>query len=111
VREGDVVAGEKYVIFKADEWDAAVVEGVEVEVPDAVTLPEPVEGFVLRPSDIFGPAALWGYAHLLQTAVELGQMRQCFGDDEYRRLVDSAVEVAKIAEDWQRRGENRKVPD
>lgn len=92
---------QKYVIYKRDEWEhRAFLDEVDE-----------VEGFVLCPSDIFGPAALWSYAHLLQTAVELGQMRQCFGDDEYRRLVESAVEVAKIAEEWQRRGENRKVPD
>ena len=101
----------KYLIVKWDDvWPARGSDSAEGAMSRIVD--HGVEGFVLRPSDIFGPAALWAYAHLIQTAVELGQMRPgVFTDEEYRRLVDSALEVAQVAEDWQRRGENRKVPD
>lgn len=96
---------DKYVIFKTEDFEALG------EIGDVLRV-KAIEGFVLRPQDIFGPAALWSYAHLLQTATELGLMRpDTFAESELERLDEASHEIAALAEQWQRRGENRKVPD
>lgn len=111
----------KYIILKGEEFEAlkervstrlgqterATMLGTLSAVEDLG-----VEGFVLRPQDIFGAAALWAYAHLLQTAVELGMMRaEAFTEEEIERLDRSSAQIAALAEEWQLRGENRKIPD
>lgn len=67
--------------------------------------------FVLRPSDMFASAALWGYAHLVQTQLEVARQRPgTFSDDECKRMKDLAKMLASKAAEWQTIG-TTKVPD
>lgn len=67
--------------------------------------------FVLRKSDVFGAAALWAYAHLLQTGIELARSKPgLFSEEECRHLKDMAENTAIKAANWQKHGGGR-VPD
>lgn len=57
---------EKYVVFRRRDWDAREGEG------DLMNLPEPLDdAVVIRTCDVFAPAGLHAYAHLVHFAVEL----------------------------------------
>lgn len=66
--------------------------------------------FVIRQQDVFGAAALYGYAHLCQTGLELARQRGGFTDEECSRLESQAEELSELAFQWQQRG-GTKVPD
>lgn len=71
---------------------------------------DPETYFVIRSSDLFGSAALWGYAHLLQTGIEIARQRPgTFTDEECERLKTLADDLAKKAEAWAVKG--GRLPD
>ena len=66
--------------------------------------------FVIRAQDVFGAAALYGYAHLVQTGLDLDTAGVLFDDDK-RKTLEHLVETATaLAEQWQMSGDS-KVPD
>jgi hypothetical protein len=99
---------EKYVVFKRADFDRFVMTA---GLPKTFRIPEPLESFVLRPQDTFAASAIYGYAHLLQSGLELDAIRSgaVFTDDERARLKDLADQVHNLANEWQ--GLATKVPD
>lgn len=100
--------GDKYVVFKREDWQTylgslrSVWQG---------SLPGSLESVVLRPTDIFGAPALYGYAHLVQTFLEVERLTGgSLSDDQYRSLEKLADYFVETAKDWQRRGGQR-LPD
>lgn len=86
----------KYAVFKIDDHKHR----------------HPLDAFVIRPTDLFGPAALHGYVHLVQSTLELARTRQgMLSDQEYRQLEDLCDEVSSIALHWQELGLAGKIPD
>lgn len=67
---------------------------------DGIELAED-EFFVLRSSDLFGATALFAYAHHLQSALELDQLRTIFTAEEREFLDCLAEEVQQLGESWQ----------
>jgi len=65
--------------------------------------------FVIKSADIFGSAALHGYAHILQTSLELDAIRPFIEPDEAVRLRELADALSTRATEWQ--AHSRKVPD
>lgn len=65
--------------------------------------------FVIREQDLFGPQALWGYVHVLNTALELDTLRPCFTPAERENLTDMADAVSLLAQKWQQ--SPKKIPD
>jgi hypothetical protein len=101
---------EKYVVTtpKAiDEWDEGTGLHANIGFPECLD-----EGtfFVIRSSDVFGAPALYAYAHLIQTAVELDGQRRIFTDDERVRMEETAEYAVELAQEWQKRGDGR-LPD
>lgn len=70
---------------------------------------DPDEFFVIRSSDVFGPAALHGYAHLIQSAIELDGVRPFLEPEEVARLGLLSTHLVDMATEWQR--QSKKVPD
>lgn len=72
---------------------------------------EPESYFVIRDTDVFGAQALYGYAHLIQAALELDALpgRAFFSDIERIRLQQQADGLAALAGDWLTR--SKKIPD
>lgn len=101
---GDVMTmAQKYYVLKADEVGDEALEDVAL-----------AEGtyFVIRDQDVFGAASLFGYAHLIQTTLELDRARdhEVLDDVERARLSTLADDLVSLALDWQIRG-GTKVPD
>lgn len=70
---------------------------------------EPETFFVVKSTDIFAVAALYAYAHTIQTGLELDNKRNVFTDMERRRLIRLADHVSDLAGQWSRLV--AKVPD
>lgn len=69
--------------------------------------------FVIKSSDLFAPAALYGYAHLITSGLELGALPHRpdpFTPDERLFLTRLADEAAALADNWMR-SPDKKVPD
>lgn len=95
----------KYVVFKTEEWDEFVVLGADL--PVAL-----LDCFVIRAQDVFGSQALYGYAHTIQSALELDALpgRTTFTAEERERLCDVVERLSDLAGAWARQP-HKKVPD
>jgi hypothetical protein len=72
---------------------------------------EPGTFFVLRSSDLFGPATLWAYAAAIATQIEFSRTRPgSLSPDEVEHLEALEEMVSDLAVTWQRSGAGR-VPD
>lgn len=94
----------KYIVQKIESESDHIGPKVRMEVLEEGTY------FVIRSQDVFGAAALYGYAHLLQTGLELDRIRPRLSDEECGRLERLAEDVVKLAHEWQKRGD-AKIPD
>lgn len=97
----------KYVIFKAEDWDAFVGT-----YPYVIRPPEVDDGVVLRKQDMFTPQALYEYSGQIRTAVELVKKALLAEDkdsfiSDLEELASGFVEEAIDAETR----EGKKVPD
>lgn len=100
---------EKYVVFKQEEFDQWPVKNVQENRPKEF---EDSSFFVIRDSDIFGPAVMWAYAHTVATQLEMVRIgRANFSDAEYQKLEELHSYVVGLAEEWSRKGTAKKVPD
>jgi len=72
---------------------------------------EPGTFFVLRSSDLFGPATLWAYAAAISLAIEFSRTRPgSLSATQVERLEALEEMVSDLAVEWQRSGAGR-VPD
>lgn len=87
-----------------------IVIPVAVATPDdeARALP-PDSYFVIKSSDVFAGAALWGYAHTVLTCLEMAALGRGLSEDEFDRLQGMANELAMMADDWS--DQQKHVPD
>lgn len=105
----------KYVVFKREDWEAIrgefqmmLAEDKALGVAEAF---EVADTFVLRSSDVFGAQALFGYAHLIQTVLEVEALPsrfKLFTDDERKYLMDLVELVNETGLEWNRHP--KKVP-
>jgi hypothetical protein len=105
---------QKYIVIPVDKVQAgqhALWEQDDDDFEDAVkqVALSPDEFFVVKASDIFASAALHGYAHVIQSALELDSSRPFLTVEEVVRLRDLADTLSQRAMDWQ--AGSRKVPD
>lgn len=68
------------------------------------------EAFVVRQSDVFGTSALFAYAHLIHTALELDLSRGFLAREERRSLVLLADDIHETAVRWMATS-GRKLPE
>lgn len=91
--------GEKYVIFKKEDWKS----DPDVEM-------ESIEGFVLRPSDIFARPTLDAYVHHVLTVLELDRKISILTSSQREHLEKVCDDASTIAREWQR-GPEARIPD
>jgi hypothetical protein len=99
-RDGGAIRQDKYVVFKADDFrdPERPCEALE-------------DCFVIRSSDLFGPATLYEYANLLQTSLEMDRVVGPFLSGDQRTQLELLAErVIEMAQSWQRAGKQR-FPD
>jgi hypothetical protein len=66
--------------------------------------------FVLRQQDVFGPSALYGYAHSIMTLLEgISTFEVEFDDMQVKMLRSLSDAVIELAERWQMT--RKKLPD
>lgn len=93
---------EKYTVTKNEPMKIVTTVDPDIEYYEEL---EPGTYFVIREQDVFAPAALFGYAHLLQSSVELGTLPgrpSPFTPDEVIRLRDLADNLVELAAAWQK---------
>ena len=58
--------------------------------------------FVIKETDVFSAQALWGYGHLLQSAIELNSLPfRAFLSEEEKLYLESIIErLGTLAESW-----------
>lgn len=102
---------DKYVVFKREDWDKACFELDEallMVTADSVSRPEiptVADCFVVRGQDVFGAQALFGYAHLIQTALEVSALPgrgSAFTPAECEHLSALADELMERGLKWNR---------
>lgn len=96
---------QKYVVLKVEDVPTDVLHAWKAE---GKALDEG-SFFVIRDTDVFGPAALFGYAHILQTVVELNRLRPSFTPEEADYLSETGDALVSLALRWQQ--SSGKVPD
>lgn len=71
---------------------------------------DPATCFVIRDTDVFAAQALWGYAHLVQSALELDALpfRNFLTIEEKRNLQDLIESLSALADKW--KFKTKKVP-
>jgi hypothetical protein len=110
-RVGGTDDAPKYAVFKWDDWAHYLETHPEWEVNP---LPEPIGGshFTIRDQDVFGAQALFGYAHIIQTGLELDALpgRSVFTVEEREHLAATVDRLSSLAQHWQRHT-NKKIPD
>jgi hypothetical protein len=84
------------------------------QMPGGPVFGPPIEDgtfFVIRDSDVFGPAVLFAYVSLLQTELEVEKLRPGrYSPEELAYLEKLERYVTDLALSWQRTGKGR-VPD
>lgn len=96
---------EKYLVFKLNDLN----EGRKFLDTDAESL-EPDEFFVIRRNDVFAAQHLFGYAHIVQTGLELDAIRNFLTPSEREHLRKLADGAMMLGLDWQTHAD-KKVPD
>jgi hypothetical protein len=71
----------------------------EVKDPEGRRLPDG-SFFVLRSSDAHSAAAMYGYAHLLQTILEIDRGSSIYSEQERLLAEALAGRVVRLAEQW-----------
>ncbi len=69
---------------------------------------------MIRAQDVFGAAALFGYAHVIQSNVEVSRLpgrENLFSDEERQRLLELADRIMDFGVTWQTDHYTRKIPD
>jgi hypothetical protein len=110
----------KYVVFKAEDWDAFCAGmgegGVHTQGDRGIYITELSDrevddAHVFRDQDQFTPTVLYAYAHALRNAVEVMAVWQLdIGIDKManlQRMADDFMDAADKAE----KATNRKLPD
>lgn len=72
----------------------------------------PIDGdfFVIRESDVFGPAVLYAYASQIQTTLEMDYLYNFLSQDKVEQLITLADDLFERAQQWQKNS-IAKVPD
>ncbi len=108
---------DKYIAIKADAFAGlmqALPQEYRRDVEAAIkSIALPANSFfVLRDGDVFGPAALFGYAHVIQSNLEISRLPDRptpLTDEEAARLTDLADSITSLALSWQ--ASTKKIPD
>lgn len=119
---------DKYIVLKYSDWNdlvdvsdrtndraflfAPTTKGLRVISVSAAEELALQDVFVIRAQDVFGPAALFGYAHLIQSNLEINKLPgrpSPLSVEEIERLADLADTLTSVALDWQTR--SKKIPD
>jgi hypothetical protein len=100
---------QKYVVLKREDYDTLIEGEIRHDLLPATI--DPATVFVIREQDVFGPQALFGYSHTIQSALELDSLpdRRIFSNEERDRLRILADQLFELALSWQR--SPKKVPD
>lgn len=105
---GDLEFVDKYIVLKTE--DLASFTKAERQKVEALAL-DSGTFFVIREQDVFGPQALYGYCHLIQSSLEVDSLpgRATFNSPERSRLSRLADYLHTLAGRWAR--SPKKVPD
>jgi hypothetical protein len=98
-----------YVIVQREDYEDLKTKLGSIPGIDMGKILPLIEGFVLRPTDVFAPSALHATANAVVTFLELAHMAdgQVVSDEETNQLAKYSAKLTELALDWSKRQDRR----